>query len=168
MNDEKFIIIPEWMIEMGLTGNRLIVYAVIYGYSRNGNWYQGATSYLCKRTGLTTKGVRKVLKSLCDDGFLRRRDRPYKGIKFVDYQTVNNWGTKFPGVQSSLGNKSPEGGVQSSPHVGYKVPTKVNNKVNTKETIRARGNKFTNYPQRDYDYDELERRLTALKGGSHG
>ena len=47
MNDEKFIIIPEWMIDIGLRGNRLLVYAVIYGYSRNGGWFQGSASYLC-------------------------------------------------------------------------------------------------------------------------
>ena len=53
--------------------------------------------------------------------------------------------------------------------VGGKMETKVNKKVKTKESIRAReGNRFTNYPQRDYDYDELERRLTELKGGTHG
>ena len=44
----------------------------------------------------------------------------------------------------------------------------VNKKVKTKESIRARGNKFHNFQQREYDYDELERRLTELKGGEHG
>ena len=116
---------------------------------------------------MSDKGVRNVLRSLCDDGYLQKRDRPYKGMKYVDYQTV------IPTVQTTEGNnvpgsKVPRGTVQSTADPRYKVPTKVNKKVKTKESIRARGNKFTNYPQRDYDYDDLEKRLTALKGGSHG
>lgn len=167
MNDEKFIIIPEWMIDIGLRGNRLLVYAVIYGYSRNGGWFQGSASYLCKRTGMSDKGVRKVLRSLCDDGFLQKRDRPYKGMKYVDYQAIT------PTVQSTEGNNVPgskvqRGTVQSTADPRYRVPTKVNKKVKTKESIRARGNKFHNFQQREYDYDELERRLTELKGGEHG
>ena len=116
---------------------------------------------------MSDKGVRKVLRSLCEDGYLQKMDRPHKGMKYVDYRAIQ------PTVQSTEGNnvpwsKIPRGTVQSTADPRYKVPTKVNKKVKTKESIRARGNQFTNYQQRDYDYDALERRLTELKGGEHG
>lgn len=167
MNDEKFIIIPEWMIEAGLRGNRLLVYAVIYGYSRDGNWFQGSASYLCKRTGMSMRNMRYVLQSLCKDGFLKRRSRESDGNRFVDYQAIG--GAKIAqGAKSAPVQKLSQGGAKFAPNPVQKLHTKVNKKVKTKESIRARGNKFTNYPQRDYDYDELERRLAELKGGSHG
>ena len=168
MNDEKFIIIPEWMIENGLTGHRVLVFALIYGYSRDGNWFQGSVAYICQRTGMSRNSVIRTLNSLCRDGFLRKRDRPYKGMKFVDYQAVPS--AKMSPVPKWDGDvpKRDRGSAKMGTDPVPKWDTKVNNKKNNKESIRARGNKFTNYPQRDYDYDELERRLTELKGGTHG
>ena len=168
MNDEKFIIIPEWMIDAGLRGNRLLVFAVIYGYSRDGNWFQGSASYLCKRTGMCMRNMRYILQSLCKDGFLKRRSRESEGHRFVDYQAV--CGAKIAqGAKSAPVQNLSQGGAKFAPDPVQNLHTKVNKKVKTKESIRAReGNRFTNYPQRDYDYDELERRLTELKGGTHG
>jgi DNA-binding transcriptional MocR family regulator len=161
MNDEKFIIIPEWMIENGLTGNRVLVFALIYGYSRDGRWFQGSVSYICQRTGISRNSAIRALHSLCKDGFLRKRDRPYKGMKYVDYQAV-------PSAKMAPVSKRDRGSAKMAPHPVPKWDTKVNKKVKTKESIRARGNKFHNFQQREYDYDELERRLTELKGGEHG
>ena len=169
MNDEKFIIIPEWMIQNGLTGHRVLVFALIYGYSRDGNWFQGSASYLCKRTGMCMRNMRYILQSLCKDGFLKRRSRESEGHRFVDYQAVPS--AKMAPVPKWDGDvpKRDRGSAKMGTDPVPKWDTKVNNKKNNKESIRAReGNRFTNYPQRDYDYDELERRLTELKGGTHG
>lgn len=160
MNDQ-FIIIYPWMVEeMKLTGNRLVIFAIIYGFSRNGDWFQGSVSFLCRRSGITEKGVRKVLKGLCEDKLLERKDRPHKGIKYVDYRASNH-GTKYRGEQSTEGNKVPSGTVQSTEGVRYRVPTKVNIESNKKiNNARAR-NRFTDYPQRDdIDFDMIEAVLT--------
>lgn len=152
---KNFILVMDWMVEeLKLTGNNAMIYAIIYGYSKHGGWFQGSISYLCKRTGLSEKGVRKILQTLCDDGCLRRRDRPYKGIKFVDYQAI-------PPVQSTEGNKVPRGTVQSTEGVRYKVPTKINN--NKDKINNARAREYLNFPQRDLDYDELEKKLISIR-----
>lgn len=154
--DERFIVIPEWMIELGITGNRVLVFAIIYGYSKDGGWFQGSISYLCKRTGMSRRSVLRALQSLVDDGFLLKRDRPLKGMKYVDYQTV-------PSAKMTPVSKCHRGGVKMTPGVVPKWHTKVNKKIKTKETIsRARG-KFTDYPQRDYDYDLIEEKLISLR-----
>lgn len=158
--NEQFIIIYPWMVdELKLTGNRLVIFAIIYGFSRNGDWFQGSISFLCKRSGITEKGVRKVLKGLCEDKLLERKERPYKGIKYVDYR-VSDHGTKYRGEQSTEGNKVPLGTVQSTEGVRYKVPTKVNIESNKKVNNARARNKFTNYPQREnVDYDMIEAAL---------
>ena len=155
MNDERFIVVPEWMIDQGLTGNRVLVFAVIYGYSKDGGWFQGSISYLCKRTGMSRSSAVRALQSLCEDGFLRKRDRPHKGMKYVDYQAVPS--TKMKPVSKRHG-----GSVKMTQDPVSKRHTKVNKKIKTKEITRARG-KFNDYPQRTYDYDALERKLLSLR-----
>ena len=152
--DDKFIVIYDWMVsDLKLNGNRAVVYAVIYGYSKTNDWFQGSISYLCKRTGLSEKGVRKILRSLCADGLLRRRDRPHKGIKFVDYQAITT-------VQRTEGNKVPRPSVLWGSNPRYKVPTKINKE--NKKINNARARKWGDYSQRtDVDYDAIEKKLIS-------
>lgn len=161
MND-SFIIIHEWMVEcLKLTGNRLVIYAIIYGFSKNGNWFQGSISFLCRRSGITEKGVRKVLAGLCDDGLLERKDRPYKGMKYVDYR-ANTLGTLYRGEQCTEGNFVPKPTVLCTGGDRYNVPTKVN-KENKYKVNNARARKYLDYPQRDnVDYDAIEKILTGV------
>lgn len=159
--NEQFIIIYPWMVEeLKLTGNRLVIFAIIYGFSRNGDWFQGSISFLCRRSGIVEKSVRNVLKGLCEDRLLERRERPHKGMKYVDYRAIT-LGKKYRGEQSTEGNKVPSGTVKSTEGVRYKVPTKVNIESNKKvKNARAR-NKFTDYPQReDIDFETIEAVLT--------
>ena len=116
---------------------------------------------------MSMRNMRYILQALCRDGFLKKRSRESDGNRFVDYQTVS--GAKIAqGAKSALVQNMSQGGAKFAPNPVQKLHTKVKKKVNTKESIRARGNQFTNYQQRDYDYDALERRLTELKGGEHG
>ena len=166
--NEKFIIIPEWMVENGLTGNRVLAYALIYGYSKNDKWFQGSLSYICERTGMSRNSAIRALRSLCKDGFIQKRERPYKGMKFVDYKAIPS--AKMAPVPKWDGEvpKWDGGSAKMGPDPVPKWDTKVNNKVKRKKSIRARENAFHNFEQREYDYDDLERRLTEIKGGEHG
>ena len=154
-NDDQFIIVHKWMVtDLGLTGNRAMIYAIIYGYSKDGDWFQGSASYLREMTGLSKKWIMKILQSLCDDGFLRRRERPYKGMKYVDYQTI-------PREVCSPGKKVHRGREVCSPDPGNKVPPKVYKKVKTKDNY-ARVRKWGDYSQRtDVDYDQIEKVLQS-------
>ena len=162
MSDDKFIIIYDWMVEdLKLSGNRLIVYGIIYSFSKNGEWFQGSASYLCKRSGVTERGIRKILKGLREDGLLAKKERIQNGVIYVDYRAIDP-GTKFTREQSSPVNKVPLPREQSSVGGVNKVPIIIN-KDNKKIINNARArNKFHNFPQRnDTDYDALEDYLTG-------
>lgn len=163
MSDDKFIIIYDWMVEnLQLSGNRLIVYGIIYSFSKKGGWFQGSASYLCKRSGVTERGIRKILKGLREDGLIAKKERIQNGVIYVDYRTIDH-GTKFTREQSSPLNKVPLPREQSSVGGVNKVPTIIN-KDNKKiiNNARAKKNKFHNYPQRtDTDYDMIENYLTG-------
>ena len=45
--EKGFITIQDWMFELGLTGNDVIVYALIYGFSQdNRTWFNGSLNYI--------------------------------------------------------------------------------------------------------------------------
>lgn len=159
---DNFIIIRPWMVEeLKLTGNRLVIFAIIYGFSRNGDWFQGSVSFLCKRSGLTDKGVRNVLKGLCTDGLIERKERPHKGMKYVDYRATTH-GKNYRGEQITEGNKLPGGAVQRTVGGRYNVPTKVNIQNKDKVKNARTRKKYTQYQQRDAtSLDYIEAVLTG-------
>ena len=110
IKNENFIVIQGFMInELGLKGNELIIYAIIYGFSQDGeNKYTGSSNYLANWTNSTKQGVLKSLKSLVDKGYIIKEEKYINGVKFCEYYT-----TKFTrgGKQSLMG-----GGKQSLPN----------------------------------------------------
>lgn len=153
--DEKFIAIYDWMVEdLKLSGHKVLIYAVIYSFSKDGEWFQGSLSYLSKRTGASLKTVVRSLNSLCDEGYIQKRDRPHKGIKYVDYQTTGM-------VKMTIRSKCPQGMVKMTTGVWSKWPS-INKKDNKKKINNARARKWGDYSQRtDVDYDAIEKKLIS-------
>ena len=70
----NYIVIQSWMVrELGLKGNRLTVYAIVYGFSQTEK--QACTcgvEYLQAWTNSSKQGVLNTLESLVNDGFIER------------------------------------------------------------------------------------------------
>lgn len=67
------LIIHQFMIDdMGLSGVALLVYALIYSFSRQRKIYYGTREYLSKRTGASVSAVDRALTKLCSLGFIRK------------------------------------------------------------------------------------------------
>lgn len=91
IKDENYYTIHGWMINrLGLKGIQLSLYAIIYGFTQDGeNEYKGRTQYLCDFTGGTSKPtVLKALQELVDKGYLQKRDEVINGVRFVRYRAV--------------------------------------------------------------------------------
>ena len=102
IKDENYIVIQGWMVnELGLKGNSLLIYAIIYGFSQSESQrFTGSLQYLADWTSSTKQGVMKCLKTLIDDGHICKEERYVNNVKFVEYYT-----TKFNGgMQQSLPN----------------------------------------------------------------
>lgn len=156
MSDEGFTIVYDWMVEkLGLTNSRLLIYAIIYGFSKNGEWFQGSISFLCGKTGLSRRCVIDTLNTLSNDGLIIKRDRPYKGIHYTDYMVGS--------AKSALVQNLHQGSANSAPGVVQNLHPKVY--IDNKKKVynaRAKKNKFHNYPQRtNTDYDMIENYLTG-------
>ena len=119
ISDANYYIVQGWMINrLGLKGVPLNVYAIIYGFSQDGeNEYTGSLQYLCDFTGGTTKPtIIKALKELVDKGYILRREEYINGVQFNRYK-VNlpllknfEWGSKetLPGVVKNFNGGSKE------------------------------------------------------------
>ncbi len=58
MKNKNYITILGWMVnELSLSGNDLICYAVIYGFSQDDNFWEGSQSYLSDWLGVSRRTV---------------------------------------------------------------------------------------------------------------
>lgn len=89
LKDENYYQIQGWMINrLGLKGITLSVYAIIYGFSQDGeNEYTGSLQYLCDFTGGTSKPtIIKALKELVEKKYIFRREEYINGVQFNKYK----------------------------------------------------------------------------------
>ena len=76
MKENNYIIIPGFLrTRLDLKGSELIITAIIYGYSQDGNsWFMGKTEYIAEWAGITDKNVLRSLKSLTEKGILEKKE----------------------------------------------------------------------------------------------
>lgn len=88
IKDENYFQISGWMLNrLQLKGICLEVYAIIYGFSQDGeSEYTGSISYLCDFTGTSRPTVIKALKTLVESGFLHKTETDVNGVKFNRYK----------------------------------------------------------------------------------
>ena len=76
INDGNYITIQGWMrTELNLSGNELIVYAIIYGFSQNKQGeFTGSAQYLADWVGCTRRTIMSILNKLVEDGIISKTE----------------------------------------------------------------------------------------------
>lgn len=76
-----------WMItDLGLKGNELLVYAIIYGFSQDEeNVFSGRRKYLADWLKVDVKSISRILNSLTDKGVIMKETKTINGVQFCDY-----------------------------------------------------------------------------------
>lgn len=74
MQNNGYINIQGWMInELRLKGNELIIYAIIYGFSQDGqSQFYGSYRYVAKALSITERSVQSVIGKLLEKGLIIR------------------------------------------------------------------------------------------------
>lgn len=97
IRDDNFYQIQGWMLnKLKLKGTQLNVYAIIYGFSQDGETeFAGSLQYLCDFTGVSSKTtMQKALKELVDKELITKREATVNGVLVNKYQvninTLNN------------------------------------------------------------------------------
>ena len=84
---ENYIVIQGWMrTELDLSGNELIMYALIYGFSQLENQkFTGSLQYTAEWLGCSRQTVITTLKSLISKGLIVKVDKSINGVKTCEY-----------------------------------------------------------------------------------
>lgn len=89
IKDENYYQISGFMINrLGLKGVPLSVYAIIYGFTQDGeNEFTGSLQYLCDFCGGVSKPtIIKALKDLVESKYIFRREEIINGVQFNRYK----------------------------------------------------------------------------------
>lgn len=109
IKNENYLTIQGWMInELGLKGNELICFAVIYGFSQTiGQDFTGSYQYLADWCNIDRRAVIRVVNNLCAKGYvIKVIETNKKGEQNINLTvpdnvvTICHWGSD---------NLSPEG-----------------------------------------------------------
>nr|DAT75945.1 MAG TPA: LexA DNA binding domain [Caudoviricetes sp.] len=77
------------IVDLGLSGNELIMYALIYGFCQNGEaHFHGSLNYITTALNVTRPNAKKILDRLVEKGLLKKREVIHNGVKFCDYKTT--------------------------------------------------------------------------------
>lgn len=109
--DSTYIVILGWMRHLDLSLVERTVYAIIYGFSQDGDsTFHGSRQYLADWCGCTTKTIDAALRTLVEKDYITKREKHIGGVKFCEY-SVN-----FPSREkiSPVGKYTEVGGEKIS------------------------------------------------------
>lgn len=139
INPQTYYTVQGWMrSDLGLKDKELTVYAIIYGFSQDGNSeYSGSASYLAEWIGCSRQTIMTVLKSLTEKGLLKKTDFYQNGICFCKYTAVTALPVALQGVKNfdrgvsnnlTGGVKNFDRGCQNSGHNNTRDNDRYNNR----------------------------------------
>ena len=90
IKNENFIAIQGFMVkELGLTGNELIAYALVYGFSQDDeSEFKGSLNYVAEWLNCPRTTAFNLLNKLADDGFIKKTKKTINGVKFCNYSAT--------------------------------------------------------------------------------
>jgi hypothetical protein len=107
VQDNNFFIVSGWMInKLGLKGNDLMVYSIIYGFSQDKTTkFSGSLAYLCQLTGAGRTAVIDALNRLREKGYIEKEVFTRNGVVLNKYSACEIIANRFP-IEGDLENES--------------------------------------------------------------
>jgi predicted transcriptional regulator len=134
MKNENYITIQGWMVNvLNLSGNDLIAFALIYGFSQDGETeYKGSLKYTCKALNCSHPTVIKSIKKLVEMGLIVKRVEDISGVTF------NRYKADLQVVKELIrGTKETLAGAVKELYEGTKEPLDNNTNYNTIDTNKG-------------------------------
>lgn len=138
MKSSSFYVVQGWMVnELKLKGNNLLVFAVIYGFSKDGQGkFDGSLKYLAECTGSSKNTVIKSLNELVELEYILKATELISNITFCKYMQNDI-------VVQKLVRGSAETGLKGSAETGTNKDT-LNNIEDNKQVLFS-GSYWSNY-----------------------
>lgn len=118
VNAKSFITIQAFMVnDLHLKGNELLIYAIIWGFSQDGeSEFTGSLQYLADWCNTSKQTVISALQSLCEKQLILKNVEVKNNIRLCTYKTSMVFKNLEQGIQNSLMGYSKKfnGGIQNS------------------------------------------------------
>ena len=118
MENSDYLNIQGWMInELNLKGNELIIYALIYGFTKDGvSEFRGSRQYMADWTNSSVRSVQNVVNSLVNKGMIEKNNHinKYGSLETSGYKAINVPKLSSEKSSSPLEKKVHEGSEKSS------------------------------------------------------
>lgn len=115
VKDTNFIAIQGWMRnQLNLKGNELLIYALIYGFSQDGNSsFKGSRKYIAEWCGCSLDTVDRSLGSLINKGLLTKYPHTDDyGNRLVDYVAIQPTAAATPAPAATQSPAAAQGPAQ--------------------------------------------------------
>ena len=88
IRNNNHIVIDGWMVnELNLKGNDLIVYALIYGFSQDGDTeFYGSRSYMASWCNASLPTIDKAIQNLLDKNLILKKTEVINNVTFNKYK----------------------------------------------------------------------------------
>lgn len=118
MQKESYVVLRPFMVEeLGLKGSELVAYALIYGFSQDGeSWFTGSAQYVADWCGIARRNAINVLQKLTEKGLVEKV-RTGQGCAYRVCKNITGDETSLVMKHHRTGDKtSPVSGDDSSPN----------------------------------------------------
>ena len=90
VKDDSYYRVEGWMRnKLGLKGNRLHIYAIIYSFSKSSKgWYTGSQSYIAEWCGISRGRAIEILKELTEKQLIEKREISYRRGHVCNYRVI--------------------------------------------------------------------------------
>lgn len=119
MGPDNYITVCGWMVtQLGLSGNELLVYALIYGFSQDGcSVFSGSSRYIAEWCNIRKETALQVLKRLTDNGLVEKRSKVVNGVQLYDYVALVPNDTPVRKTNRGGEENAPGGGEENAPYI---------------------------------------------------
>lgn len=97
VNPDNFVTIQGWMVsDLKLKGNELLVYAIIYGFTQDGeSKFNGSRQYLADWCNCSVRSIQTVLNNLVENRYIAKYEEIHNNVKYCSYATIFTGSEKF-------------------------------------------------------------------------
>ena len=158
IKDENYYQISGWMVNrLGLKGSELQVFAIIYGFSQDGeSKFTGSINYLCDWLGVSRPTVMNTLKELTDKEFIIKETEVLNGVTFNYYRVNLPYVANFTGSKDSL-----LGGSKESLHYNNTIDN--NSNVVSKDTTYSGSGSETSHSGKLFSSEKSQTRKSSVQ-----
>lgn len=98
MESKGYTLIQDWMLDLPISYREIAIYAIIYGFSQDGETrFEGSLGYLARKTKASKDTARRSLQKLMEEGLIELTIVNKNGVEFHTYKAAFFEGGKMRG-----------------------------------------------------------------------